>query len=135
MRAPSARSHIDTAWFWNRGGRASPQGVSMSVTACPVLARILGELTGPEGLVGRIGGDEFAVALHPATPSSAREFAEKLLAEIRLLRVTAGVHTIRVTASIGIARCPADAQTANALYQATGTRLYDQPFIKALEKG
>ena len=53
-------------------------------------------------LVGRIGGEEFVIFLHDATPERANKLAERLQAEIRNSLVIYNNKQIRYTTSIGL---------------------------------
>ena len=79
-----------------------------------VSERLLGE-TGTEGLVARLSGDEFAIAIPcAALCGTASEFAERVAAAFeRRLSAEAREHRVRV--SIGVAVCPQDGQSADEL--------------------
>lgn len=84
-----------------------------------VLRRIVHRVTrhiGTGNTVGRLGGDEFGVLLCDATASQARQTAEALLDEIKRPISLSGA-VIDVSAAIGIATAPADAESANTLLQ------------------
>jgi diguanylate cyclase (GGDEF)-like protein len=56
-----------------------------------------------DDVVGRWGGEEFAVGL-PACPwSAAHRIAEEIRERVGIMEVDAGKHVIRITASIGLA--------------------------------
>jgi diguanylate cyclase (GGDEF)-like protein len=66
------------------------------VTTCSKVVR--------EGdLVGRLGGEEFAIVLPGATVSTAEGIAERLRTEVADARLSHGDQVIRVTVSIGLA--------------------------------
>jgi diguanylate cyclase (GGDEF)-like protein len=59
------------------------------------------------GLVGRLGGDEFIAAIPDCSPEESSKFANQILSTVS---ETTGKFR-EVTASIGICRCPGDADT------------------------
>lgn len=69
----------------------------------------------PGSTVGRIGGDEFAIAVSGSNSEHTLEFAQKLVAHARQgIRVDSGeVH--RITLSIGLAAAPMDGDAADVL--------------------
>jgi len=70
------------------------------------------QLAGPNDVVARIGGDEFAVMLANITSSAvAMQVAESMIANIAL-PITIDGHEVRVAASCGVALAPAQAQEA-----------------------
>ena len=75
--------------------------------------------------VARLGGDEFTVVLQgvedgDAAAGIAREVIEALAAPFDL-----GQNTVSLSASIGIALCPDDAEDPDALTQAADQAMYD----------
>ena len=67
------------------------------------IARCLKKEVRDSDLVGRMGGEEFAVLL-PETPLvAAAALAERLLARISAVRIETDRQTVQVTASIGVA--------------------------------
>jgi len=81
-----------------------------------------------ESVVGRLAGDEFAAFIetadeHGARHEQAAEIARLLLVEVsRPLHV--GEHEIDVTASIGIAACPDDADNVVDLIRSADAAMY-----------
>lgn len=74
----------------------------------------------PGCAVGRIGGDEFAIAVPDSTSEHVFEFARKLVAHARQgIRVDTG-NVLRVTVSIGVAVGPIDGDTADVLLKNAG---------------
>jgi diguanylate cyclase (GGDEF)-like protein len=57
----------------------------------------------PGDKVGRWGGEEFVVVLAAANTGDAVAVAERIRAGISLLEIVAGNHTIKITASFGVA--------------------------------
>ncbi len=84
-----------------------------------VVARTLRALAPEDGLIARIGGEEFALlcdAVHPVE-------AETMLARLRATRMP---FDLRVTASIGTAQGPiADERQWKSLYRAADRALFD----------
>ncbi len=84
----------------------------------------LSEAVGNSGMVARFGGDEFFVLLEPIRQAD----APKLLAR-RLLAVLSEPYVIEgrellISASIGIAQCPADALTVDDILTNADTALF-----------
>ena len=76
-------------------------------------------------VVGRMGGDEFAILLPRARPAQAERVAELLRAAVADIEVTINGHNVRTTVSIGIAVTRANASPEdvfaaadNAMYSA-----------------
>ncbi|WEO76837.1 diguanylate cyclase [Cryobacterium sp. SO2] len=91
-----------------------------------VLARILSDAVTrvPGGIVARLGGEEFLLVI----PGVAAELMCVLCEEVRAAvsghdwsAITDGLH---VTASLGVAFAPADADTSSALVRAADVRMY-----------
>lgn len=74
--------------------------------------------------VARLGGDEFALMqLNVSSPSIGGVLAEKLLAELaRPFHI--GEREVTISASIGVAVCPLDATTPDALLEKADMALY-----------
>ena len=89
------------------------------------LARTLQKGVRDEDLVARYGGEEFALILSGAPRDAAVEISERLLQAIRASNVrSAEGRDLRVTASIGIACYPENAQTAHGLIHLADAALY-----------
>lgn len=74
--------------------------------------------------VARLGGDEFALMhLHAPSPASGGVLAEKLLAELARPFQIAD-HAVQISASIGIAVCPLDANLPESLLRKADLALY-----------
>lgn len=74
--------------------------------------------------IARLGGDEFGLLhLHPPSPASGGVLAEKLLQHLaRPFQI--GECEARISASIGIAVCPSDANTPDTLLKKADLALY-----------
>ena len=78
-------------------------GHIMGDAVLSAVASQLADAVGEEGVVARLGGEEFAVLLPHADAEDAGVMAEKLLASVRALRIPAIGTGPVVTMSIGIA--------------------------------
>jgi diguanylate cyclase len=78
---------------------------------------------GENGIVARMGGDEFAILLSPESTISSSACADHMLAAL-VPPCNLENHVIRVRASIGIATWPVDGETAEALFEVADTQLY-----------
>ncbi len=100
-----------------------------------VLAEVAVRLRGAvrdADLVGRMGGDEFAVLQRGDTRTEATEgLAQRMAAEIcRPIEVDG--HDVRVGVSVGIARYPQDGATAHDLLRKADAQMYR---VKAMRAG
>jgi two-component system cell cycle response regulator len=91
-----------------------------------VLARILSDsMTGtPGGIVARIGGEEFLLVMPAITATDVCALSEAVRAAVAghdWSTISAGLH---VTASLGVAFAPSDADTGSALVRAADVRMY-----------
>jgi diguanylate cyclase (GGDEF)-like protein len=93
-------------------------------------ADILGGVVRQSDLVGRLGGEEFALVIYGAGKDDARRVVEILLSETRDTRVAIAGHLIHFTTSAGLAYLPAGerldveqllAQADKALHRAKHT--------------
>ena len=79
-------------------------------------------------LVGRVGGDEFAIYISNTSPTEARMFARQLLASLQKETfMIAGVPS-HLTMSIGIAMVPADGITTRDILVHADKAMYDAKF-------
>lgn len=67
----------------------------------------------PDALIGRLGGDEFAALVPIATFDDAKQIAERLIVEIRKVRLQLSGKTQEIGASIGIAALDDEELTLN----------------------
>lgn len=91
------------------------------------VAQILADNAREYDEVGRYGGEEFAILLPDADASVAAAIAERIRALIEVTEIDAEGHCLKVTASFGVAACPAEGvsnindllkKADDALYQA-----------------
>ncbi len=87
------------------------------------LARRLRGAVREEDTVSRLGGDEFVVVLPGAGQDIAQRCSERILTAVLAPYVLNG-HTLRVTASIGMAVYPDDGADAQALLKNADTSMY-----------
>ncbi len=87
------------------------------------VAARLRDCVGTAGIVGRMGGDEFAVLLPNGSESDALALAEALTAAIRR-PFDIDDHAVLVGVSIGIAMAPRDGDGADALLKCADVALY-----------
>ena len=83
------------------------------------IAAAIGRAVRAEDIVGRIGGEEFAVMLTGASAGVLRSVAERIRAEVEAIPFGERFGTSRaLTVSIGGTRCPPEAQVADILRSA-----------------
>lgn len=87
------------------------------------VANRLRNACGNNGIVARIGGDEFAILLSPDSAISISACADHMLAALVPPCIIQG-HVIRVQASVGTASWPRDGMTAKSLLEAADKQLY-----------
>lgn len=93
-----------------------------------VLARIAGTVASalrtPVDLIGRLGGEEFAVLLPATGADGAGECAERMRFAVADISFEAGGESVRVTASFGIAAVAADDQQGSDVLSRADSALY-----------
>jgi diguanylate cyclase (GGDEF)-like protein/PAS domain S-box-containing protein len=89
------------------------------------LGDLVGERTRGQDVACRYGGEEFCLILSGASKEATRKRAELLRDEVKRLSVThAGRVLGKVSLSFGVAACPEDGRTADALVRAADQALY-----------
>lgn len=79
----------------------------------------------PEEIVARLGGDEFAVLLAAPEPGAVQRVTSRLLSAIEEpISLDEGV--VRLSASVGAANFPEDAESFEALVSRADARMYEQ---------
>jgi diguanylate cyclase (GGDEF)-like protein len=94
--------------------------------ALRTVARLIAEERRTVDVVARYGGEEFAVLLHDAGKTQAIEIAEKIRQRVSDAEIAGSVAQPlgKMTVSIGVAVCPDDATSAEALLEAADVALY-----------
>ncbi len=87
-------------------------------------SRRLAELLRPQDVLFRYGGDEFLILLPDTSKTQAARLANRLLAEIEMSKFS-GNPPVTISASIGVASCPQDGYTAEALFEAADQHHYE----------
>jgi diguanylate cyclase (GGDEF)-like protein len=120
---PTALLMIDVDHFKKYNDR---QGHPAGDEALRTVARLISEDRRTVDVVARYGGEEFAILLHDVTRLTAVELAEKIRARVAAAPIAhADKQPLgRLTVSIGVAGCPQDGQTAEALLEAADVALY-----------
>src|SRR5664279_2445131 len=94
------------------------------------VSQLLRSALGPNDVVGRLGGDQFAAVLAGACPTEAYNAVHRILQALRREPITvAGDHAVRITASVGLAFLDPDSP------QATGELLIEANVAMAHAKG
>ncbi len=88
------------------------------------LVRTIGETLRPTDLLGRLGGEEFAVLLPDADLEGARATAERIRQRVADLRVADPSGAIAFTVSIGAAACEAEAPSVQSALDQADAALY-----------
>lgn len=120
---PYALIFIDTDHFKSCNDRLGHAAGDAVLTA---IARLLSDLGGHDAIVGRNGGDEFCIAV-PAAKSSALRTAERIRSAIAghpFAALLGSAPPEPITASIGVAVMPDDAQSARELLEAADAAMY-----------
>ena len=94
--------------------------------ALRTVARLISEDRRQVDVVARYGGEEFAIVLYDSGRKEATEIAEKIRARVSQAPIAHAEKQPlgRLTVSVGVAVCPDDAQTAEALLESADVALY-----------
>ena len=95
-----------------------------------VLAALIGETVRRSDLAGRMGGDEFAVALVESDLEAGGTFLVRLVDRIDE-RASAGELPRGFSISPGLAHFPSEGETAQALFKLADARLYETKRTRA----
>jgi diguanylate cyclase (GGDEF)-like protein len=87
-------------------------------------ARTLREQTRRQDIVGRLGGEEFAVIVPEASLAEATELAERIRAHLSTTLVLTGGVALTVTASLGVTEVISTDQSAGSVLQRADEALY-----------
>ncbi len=98
------------------------------------VAARLRALVREDDVVGRFGGDEFAVLLPDITPVGLANASERMRAAIER-PIAADEVTLQIGASIGLASSPRDGNTIEALIARSDARMYRQKQARAGGRG
>ena len=87
------------------------------------IAERLGDVAGPDQLLGRLGGDEFAVLITEESPEAAVEMAREMIGATRRELNVSGLDLF-TTASIGVVHLSNDYDNANQVFRDADIALY-----------
>jgi diguanylate cyclase (GGDEF)-like protein len=87
-------------------------------------ARVLREQTRREDVIGRIGGEEFAIVLPRASLQTAREVAERIRLGLHNAEVVVDGNVVPVTVSLGVAALRPGDETPDDLLKRADRALY-----------
>lgn len=90
------------------------------------IGRLIGHLVRPGDIAARFGGDEFVVIFPKTDGDTAFEIAETICEAVEATGSLEGngVDISNVTASVGVATYPNDAESADALFRAADAAMY-----------
>ena len=99
------------------GHAVGDEALRTFTTACRSLLR-------ENDLLGRTGGEEFAILLPETDIAGARMVAERIRRRTAELTLPAGTETVRFTVSIGVACCAAGTRGVDAMLSSADEALY-----------
>jgi two-component system cell cycle response regulator len=88
-----------------------------------VIRAVAGEAIGEKGIIGRLGGEEFAIVLRGRTLADAIEAAERLRLKFAALRLATLDKAVRFTCSFGVSEWQ-DGESIDDLLKRTDVALY-----------
>jgi diguanylate cyclase (GGDEF)-like protein/PAS domain S-box-containing protein len=100
-------------------------GHSAGDEALRTFARVCSSQLRKTDLIGRIGGEEFAVSLPQTSPEGAVVVAERLRAAIERTRVETQGSETRLTVSIGVTSLSADDRSIDDVFRRADAALYE----------
>ncbi len=89
------------------------------------LAAVLRQSVRDHDMVGRLGGEEFAVLLPETTAAQSEPLAERLRAEIEGLKLSAEDRAFSLTVSIGVSEFCAEDETLDPVLRRADAALYE----------
>jgi diguanylate cyclase (GGDEF)-like protein len=90
--------------------------------------RALASVARKDDMVARLGGDEFAIVCPGMTPSGLAEFGMRVLRALREADKALDMPEFRLTASVGSALFPRDAESPELLLEAADRRMRNAKF-------
>jgi len=89
-----------------------------------VVAQVMREHAPTDAAIGRLGGEEFALAVHGKTRTEAVALAETLRAAVSSRPIETRDERLQVTISIGVAQSGVDGDTPSDLLRRADERMY-----------
>lgn len=109
------RLHSINEIFGHAAGDAALAAIARRLSDVDVLP--------PDAMVARLSGDKFAIVLEGDDPTALDRFVQIVRGAVSA-PVEVGAHTLRMTASMGVARAPDHAEDPYKLLQAAESALY-----------
>lgn len=119
--SPIAVFLLDLDFFKSINDRAGHQAGDVVLQE---IAAVVRRCLRPRDLLGRLGGEEFAIVTAGMPAEAAPALAERIREQIASARVTYKGRDLEATASIGVACYPRDADSLEALIEAADRALY-----------